>query len=79
MALDEVSNEMLFGSAISAYCEIMGRPTWEMIVYAVFQGYDIEKFSQKLRAIAKQPLRERRPACQVLLRELRTRGAAALE
>jgi hypothetical protein len=79
LALDEVSNDMPFLSAISAYCEIMGRPTWEMIVYSVLQGHDIENFSPKLRVIGKQPLPKRRRSCQSLLRELKTRGAAALK
>jgi hypothetical protein len=80
LAIDEVSNEVLFASAISAYCEIMGGPTGEMIVYAVFQGYyHIDNLSPRLRAIAEQPVPKRRRSCQSLLRELRTRGAAALE
>jgi hypothetical protein len=80
LALDELSNEMLFASAIPAYCEIMGRPTAEMIVYLVFQGYyDINNLSPKLRAIVEQPVPKRRRSCLSLLRELRTRGAAALE
>jgi hypothetical protein len=56
----------------------MGSPTGEMIVYAVFQGYNVNNLSPKLQAIAKQPVPKRRLSCRSLLRELRTRGAAAL-
>jgi hypothetical protein len=77
-ALDKVDNELLFLQAIAAYIEVMGKPTWEMIVYTVFRVYDIETFSPKLKEIAKQPVARRRRACQLLLRELKKRGAAAL-
>ena len=78
LALDNVDNDPLFTSAITAYIELLGTPTWEMICYCVCRGFEIENFSPKLKAIAKEPLEKRRRACLSLLRELKMRGAVAL-
>jgi hypothetical protein len=78
LPMDAIDTDMLLISATSAYVEIMGRPTSEMIVYFVFRGIDIDAFSPKLRAIAAQPTEKRRRACLALLRELKIRGNPAL-
>jgi hypothetical protein len=72
--------EMMLGSAISAYIEIMGggSSTWEMFVYAAFCGLDMERYPPKLRKIATQPLPKRRLACLSVLGDLKKRGYAAL-
>jgi hypothetical protein len=78
LSVDKVDNRLLLMLAISAYVELMGTPTLEMFVCAVFLGCDLEVFSSKLRAISKLPIGKRRRACLSLLRKCKTRGAAAL-
>jgi hypothetical protein len=52
LPMDAIDTDMFLMSATSAYVEIMGPPTSEMIVYLVFRAIDIDAFSPKLRDIA---------------------------
>jgi hypothetical protein len=78
LPLDEMNNETLLFSGITAYLDLMGKPTPEMVVYAAFQGCEIEDLSPELRAASKQAPAKRRRTCLKLLRKLKTRSDFAL-
>ncbi len=77
LALDELSNDLLLMQATTAYVELMGTETPEMLAYFIYRGGS-EDLPPKLRDIVKLPSVRRRRACLLLLRDLKKRGDAAL-
>jgi hypothetical protein len=81
LSLDQIDNDLLIGSSIAAYVDLMGPGSFtpEMIVYAVFRSdADQDGWTSKLNAISKMPPQKRRRACLSLLRDLKKRGDGAL-
>ena len=78
LVLDDVDNDALLMSATTAYIELMGTATDEMLVYSIFLGVANEDLSSKVRAIAALPPGQRCRRCRSLLRDLKRRGTIAL-